>query len=72
MDTSQAVANVVDRLRVEQDISIKALAERSRVARTTLIRRLHGEPFALDEIERVAGVLGTKVSEIARQAEDVA
>jgi predicted transcriptional regulator len=69
---STEVAKVVDGLRVERNLGVSTLSKAARVPRTTLIRRLDGEPFALDEIARVADVLGTKVSEITRQAEGAA
>jgi len=69
MDT--LTATVAARVRDAIDsagITHVGLSESTGIPRTTLIRRLNGfAPFTLEELEAVAHVLGTSVSDLTRK-----
>lgn len=69
VDDDEAVALVVEELRTAADLSVNQLSKHARVPHTTLLRRLAGDPFKLDEIRRVARVLDTTVDAIEAAAQ---
>jgi predicted transcriptional regulator len=71
VDADVAVARIVDELRAQRGITVNALSRAARIPHTTFLRRLDGEPFKLDEIRRVARILGTSVAAIETAAQQV-
>lgn len=75
MDTrsaANAVATVLSGIMLDDHVTPHALATSAQIPRTTLMRRLSGaSAFTVDELSRVARVLGRQPSDILRAAEDV-
>lgn len=66
---TEAVAVVVRDAMGRADESAKHLAEVTLIPRTTLVRRLAGQsPFTIPELERIASVLETTVTQILADA----
>lgn len=66
---TEAVAEVVRGTMEQAGESAKHLAEVTLIPRTTLVRRLAGtSPFTIPELERIASVLGTTVTQILADA----
>jgi transcriptional regulator with XRE-family HTH domain len=63
---SQDVAERVREVMGWESVKTAPLARAARIPRSTLIRRLSGQgaPFTIDELERLAHVLGVSVSEL--------
>lgn len=68
---SRAVAEEVTNLRKQLGISERALSAETRIPLTTLRRYLAGDdPFRIDRLEHVCGVLGTDVVAVAAVAQE--
>lgn len=66
---TESVAEVVREAMERVGESAKHLAEVTLIPRTTLVRRLAGtSPFTIPELERIASVLGTTVTQILAEA----
>lgn len=68
---SQAAAVWIQEAMAAQNISVRGMATATRIPRVTLIRRFEDTPhnFTVGELEKIARVLGVKVSDIAEAAE---
>lgn len=74
MDTpeqvSRALSETISRRLTAASISQRTAAERTGIALTTLSRRLTGtSPFLATELAALAGLLGTTVSNLAKESE---
>lgn len=74
MDINRATAEKVAAAIEASGLSVATVAERAHLPRVTLIRRLAGAPsFRIDELERIAEVLGVAtISLMASATEDAA
>lgn len=74
MDINRATAEKVAAAIEASGFSVASVAEQAHLPRVTLIRRLAGAPsFRIDELERIAAVLGVATTSLmASPMEDVA
>lgn len=74
MDTTfhQRIGAAVNEDRLAAEMSVNALSIAAKVSYATLTRRLAGEPFKVDELERIGEALGQHPSRWVRAAERIA
>lgn len=75
MDNSatRRVAATVRQAMETRGVSQLGLSEATLIPRATLIRRLQGQsPFTITELDAIAGVLGTTISDLLGDGEAVA
>lgn len=73
LTTSQGIARVISQRLEAADISQRSVSADTGIALTTLSRRLAGKsPFGIDELEAIAALLGTTISDLVAEAEGVA
>ncbi len=72
-ERTERIAQVVrDSVRAQQ-LSVNSLALATGVHRSTLVRRLNGKsPFTTEELDIVAGALGTTLAAVVTAADELA
>lgn len=67
MNTNEAAKNVATEIE-ESGVPVAAVALKSGIARTTLIRKMHGgAEFGVYELVRIAGAIGVNPSKLLPQ-----
>lgn len=68
MNTAEAVAKVIEDLRKQADCSQVHLSEATGIPRTTLQRRLDGDPLKVNELDAITKALGIDAASVWSQA----
>lgn len=64
MDIASRVASNVTRIMTQSGVTQAGLAEAANIPRSTLIRRLKGEAFKLNELDAIAAALNVSVADL--------